>query len=321
MIAVRTSILALFLLLTASPSWSQDFYVYGGGTRDAQSHAETFAWGLAYMRDVGEHVTASFTYLNEGHLPNHHRDGYTPQVWVRTNVISPRLSLSAGIGPYLYFDTASGRGQDDYNTHGLGGIFSLAATWRTENRWRFQLRANWIGATNSLDTLTLAAGIGYQLDALPSAGSRTTAPPPTERTSNEITLFMGESTLNRLDSRHTAAEAVEYRRGLTRYIDWTIGFLNEGSSVPLERYGITSQVWLLHPFFDEHLALGIGAGPYIAYDEYRGRHGSTTVNGLIGLTASYRFSPHWAVRLTWDRVATNYNQDTDVLLGGLTYRF
>jgi hypothetical protein len=53
----------------------------------------------------------------------------------------------------------------------------------------------------------------------------------------------------------------------------------------------------------------------------RGRQGSTTVDALIGLTASYRFSPRWAVRVIWDRAATDYNQDTDILLAGLTYRF
>jgi hypothetical protein len=275
------------------------------------------------MQGIGEHAMFSFTYLNEGHLPNHHRDGYTPQLWVRTNIIDRRLSLAAGIGPYLYLDTASGRGQgDSYNTHGLGGIFSLAATWYTESRWLLQVRGNWIGATNSFNSLTVTGGIGYLLDAPPSTGPRTATPRQDEqRINNEITLFFGESTLNRFDSRHTAAEGVEYRRGLTQHIDWTIGFLNEGSSIPLERYGITSQVWLVRAFFDDHLALGFGLGPYVAYDEYRGRNGSTTVNALIGLTASYRFSPRWALRLTWDRVATNYNQDTDVLLGGVSYRF
>jgi hypothetical protein len=97
--------------------------------------------------------------------------------------------------------------------------------------------------------------------------------------------------------------------------------MNEGSSIPLERYGITSQIWLVRSFFDDAVALGMGIGPYLAYDEYRGRKGSTTVNGLVGLTGTYRFSSHWAVRLTWDRVATNYNQDTDIVLCGLSYRF
>lgn len=91
------------------------------------------------MQGVGEHAMVSFTYLNEGHLPDHHRDGYAPQVWLRTNIINRQLSLAAGVGPYLYHDTASGRGQiDSYNAHGLGGIVSLAVTWYTESRWLFR---------------------------------------------------------------------------------------------------------------------------------------------------------------------------------------
>jgi hypothetical protein len=321
MTAVRAFILALFLLLTASLSWGQEFYVYGGGVENTSTDDQDQVWGLAYMQGVGEHAMVSFTYLNEGHLPDHHRDGYAVQFWGRTTIIDRRLSLAAGIGPYAYCDTASGQ-IESYNTHGWGGMFSLAATWYAESRWLFQVRGNWIGTTNSFNSLSVTGGIGYQLDAPPTPGPRTVAPRQNERTTNnEITLFVGESTLNRLESRHTAAEAVEYRRGLTRHIDWTIGFLNEGSSIPLERYGVTSQFWLVRAFFDDHLALGVGLGPYLAHDEYRGRQGSTTVNALIGFTGSYRFSSRWAVRLTWDRVATNYDQDTDVLLGGLTYRF
>ena len=323
MTAARTAILVLFLLLTASPSWGQEFYAYGGWVENTDTHHDQDdAWGLAYMQGVGEHAMMSFTYLNEGHVSGHHRDGYTPQFWGRTSIIDRRLSFAAGIGPYFFFDTVSGRQNDSYDTHGWGGIFSLAATWYTESRWLFQVRGNWIGAVNSFNSFSVTGGIGYQLDAPSSPGPRTAAPCQTESTTNnEITLFAGESTLNRLESRHTAAEALEYRRGLTNHIDWTIGFLNEGSSIPLERYGVTSQLWLVRAFFDDCLALGVGLGPYLAYDEYRGRQGSTSVNALIGLTASYRVSSQWAVRLTWDRVATNYDQDTDILLGGLTYRF
>ena len=323
MTVLRIAVPALFLLLHVTTSWAQEFYAYGLRIEDANAHNHAYSWGLAYMEGVGEHAMVSLTYLNEGHFPDHHRDGYALQFWGRTTIIDRRLSLAAGIGPYLYFDTVSGRGQiDSYDTQGLGGIFSLAATWYTESRWLFQVRGNWIGIANSFNTLSVSAGIGYQLDAPSSPGPRTAAPRQDEQTTNnEITLFMGESTLNRFESRHTAAEALEYRRGLTSNIDLTVGFLNEGSSIPLERYGITSQLWLVRAFFDDRVALGVGFGPYLAYDEYRGRQGSTTVNALIGLTASYRLSPNWAVRLIWDRVATNYDQDTDVVLGGLAYCF
>jgi hypothetical protein len=322
----------LFLLLIAvmiSPSWAQEVYVYGGAVETAQSHkSSSYSWGYAYMQGIGEHAMVSFTYLNEGHLPEHHRDGYSIQFWGRTNVLDRRLSLAAGVGPYLYFDTATDRidngtsGRDSYNHQAWGAIVSLAATWYTESRWLFQVRGNWVGAANSFDTFSITGGIGYQLDAPPSPGPRRTATDKQGRTTNnEITLFAGESILNRAESRHNAAEAIEYRRGLGRFIDWTVGLLNEGSRVPLERYGITSQLWAVRAFFDDRLALGVGLGPYLAYDEYRSRNGSTTVNLLLGVTSSLRLSPQWAIRVTWNRVATNYDQDTDVVLGGLTYRF
>ena len=43
--------------------------------------------------------------------------------------------------------------------------------------------------------------------------------------------------------------------------------------------------------------------------------------GIVTLTTSYRFHPHWGVRASWNRIVTNYNRDTDVILGGIGYRF
>ncbi len=324
--AGRSRIVCLFalaLLLIPSTARAQEFFAYGGRLENTNTHEQDYGWSLAYVEGIGEHAMISFTYLNEGHFSDHHRDGLSPQVWARTNIVNRRLSLAAGVGPYFYLDTASGRADSDsYNTHGWGAIFSLAATWYTQSRWLFQVRGNWVGAVNSFSSLSLSAGVGYQLDSPPSPGPQTAPPHQEERTvNNELTLFVGASTLNRYQSQHSVAEGIEYRRGLTPHIDWTIGFLNEGATFPLERCGIASQLWLVRSVFDSRLALGIGLGPYLAYDEYRGQHGSSTMNALIGLTTSYRFARRWAARLTWDRVVTDHNQDTDILLAGLTCRF
>jgi hypothetical protein len=66
MTAARTAILALFLLLTASPSWGQEFYAYGGWVENTSTHDQTSGWGLAYMQGVGEHAMVSFTYSTKG---------------------------------------------------------------------------------------------------------------------------------------------------------------------------------------------------------------------------------------------------------------
>jgi hypothetical protein len=81
-----------------------------------------------------------------------------------------------------------------------------------------------------------------------------------------------------------------------------------------------TQIWAAHSFFDERLSLGIGGGPYFAVDRYH-PGGDETVLGLFGMTASYRFMPRWTVRVSWNRVVTNYNSDSDVILAGIGYLF
>ncbi|MBK5274240.1 MAG: hypothetical protein JJE30_04220 [Desulfuromonadales bacterium] len=64
--------------------------------------------------------------------------------------------------------------------------------------------------------------------------------------------------------------------------------------------------------------------PALAVDRYHdllnGKHSHLTA-GIFSLTGSYRLQPHWAIRTTWNRIITNYNMDTDVILGGIGYRF
>jgi hypothetical protein len=45
------------------------------------------------------------------------------------------------------------------------------------------------------------------------------------------------------------------------------------------------------------------------------------LSGIVTLTASYRFDPHWFARLSWNRIVTGYDRDTDVILLGGGYRF
>jgi hypothetical protein len=44
-------------------------------------------------------------------------------------------------------------------------MVNLLASWYTENRWIYQLQGTWVRGGNSFDTLSVLAGIGYQLDA------------------------------------------------------------------------------------------------------------------------------------------------------------
>ena len=52
----------------------------------------------------------------------------------------------------------------------------------------------------------------------------------------------------------------------------TAGARYEGRSTLIDRYGLTTQLWLAKPFLHDRIALGVGFGPYFAIDQRRGGH-------------------------------------------------
>src|SRR6185503_3683394 len=98
-----------------------------GVTRSHEGPHQTVGWALSYTHDLARHLSASFSYLNEGHVPGHHRDGFVPQLWLGSGeLLARRFSLAAGIGPYHYFDTvpaSSAAGYED--RRGWGVVYSL----------------------------------------------------------------------------------------------------------------------------------------------------------------------------------------------------
>lgn len=320
--------LIIVLAVAPCPAWGQEFYVLGGVMHDTDTHDHSYSWQLEYMEGLSEHFAFSFLYMNEGHVPSHHRDGNAIQLWARTNVFDPRFSLAAGAGPYYYFDTTNASTGDSYsNNHGWGTIASLAATWYTPSGWLFRLRTNWVWTDRSIDSLSAVIGIGYQLDAPTLPGPRPEAVPQREKTAqNELTMFAGRTIVNSFDSEASIATSIEYRRGLWRYMDWTVSWLYEGDNGTIRRNGLITQLWVVRPFFEDRLVLGLGGGAYFAVDERRNAPqnnsgGDDFASGIVTMTGSYRFHPHWDIRAVWHRIITNSNRDSDVILGGIGYRF
>lgn len=303
---------------------AQELLLLGGGTHDSSVSASTYGWAVEYSQGLGEHAYVTLAWLNEGHIQDHHRDGPVAQIWGRVNLLDRRLSLALGIGPYSYFDTAQAEQGASYaNDHGWGVIYSAGLTWYAGGRWLFNLRANRIETQTHVDTTMVLLGAGYQLDAPSTPGPRATAPQISRKTTqNEVALFAGQTILNSYESENSTAAAVEYRRGLGRYVDWTVGWLHEGGNHIIRREGVTTQLWLVRPFFDERLTLGAGAGAYfVVSQENNGGSDDDRVSGIVTLTGSYRFDPHWFARFSFSRIVTRYDRDTDVLLLGGGYRF
>ena len=320
---MKKIIFALLLVILACPAMAQELFINGGDTQDIKTGTDALQWSVTYRQGLGEHAAFSFSYINEGHQPNHYRDAFAVQIWGRTNVLDEQFSLALGVGPFAYADTKVTPVRDIYeNAHGFGIISSATATWQGLSPFLLQVRFNYIATQHSFDTLSGTFGIGYLLDAGPSSGPPSKPVQDAPTTKNEITLSLGQAVLNSAKSETNNAMSVEYRRNLLRYLDWTISYLNEGDTRPLGRSGVATQLWAVRPFFDDHLALGIGVGPYFARDKYSGDAGQrTTVAGDLSFMATYRFHPRFAIRAAFSRIITDYSRDTDIFLGGLVYRF
>lgn len=323
--ALALGIGGVLCLAWACAARAQEFTVFGGGAQASDAH--TYSWALEYQEGLGQYFAASLTWLNEGHVPDHHRDGFTAQLWGRLPVISPQFIVSAGVGPYRYFDTVTGTGDGSYdNVHGWGVIYSLRAAYYASSRWVTQLQLDRVHVQSGPDSTALLLGIGYQLDAPGSPGPRAWALTRTTAvTNNEVTAYAGRTILNSSSSPAAFAAALEYRHGLLNWLDVSVGYMHEGGEDTLNRDGFAAQLWVTRAFFDSRLTLAAGAGPYYAFHVGNGNplqnQESGKFSGLVSLSGAWRWTDHWDTRVTWNRVVTHYNRDSDVIVAGVGYRW
>ena len=323
--ALLGALTALTLASAATPAPASEIYGLGGAVQSTSPSDLSYSWQLEFRQDLLKHLAAGVSYLNEGHFKGHHRDGYTAQFWTRADLLDYRLTVAAGVGPYFFLDTTSSSSPGGFSdNHGWKAMMSAAATWHLENNLLLELRSNWVKGPSGFDTVSALAGIGYHFE--PALESLNTKEPTAERKMpNEVTLFLGRTIVNSFDSQQSLAAGVEYRRRLSRHVDWTLTGLYEGDNRLVRRDGALTQLWVTQELLDDTLSVGAGAGAYFNLSRYhnpfQGQGADQFLSGIIALTGSYRFAPHWAVRATWNRVVTSYERDTDVIVGGLGYRF
>ena len=315
------------VLLSGSTAFARTFYFTGGPIDSSEYPDASYSWQISYMESLADRFAWSFSWLNEGHFPGHHRDGQVLQFWMDSSSADHRISLAAGVGPYLYYDTQVINNIRYKDAHGLGAVFSLAATLRIQGPWLFKVCANHVWTHHNPDTTAILMGIGYRLASAPSSYVLATA--SSKRTcitdkKNEITLFYGCSILNSFKSQTSPVAEIEYRHELSRRIDWTVGWLREGNIHLSRRNGVVTQIWPTRAFCDERITFGLGLGVYVGINKRKepslSDTGETALSGLVSMTASYDINPQFRVRLIWNRIVTNFNRDTDVIVAGLGYR-
>jgi len=302
------SIFVLSLLVgltaTAGTGFSQQISVLGGPIFNDKDDLSGSVMA-EFSQKIQGPFSFSVSYLNEGHFDSHHRDGFISQGWVGIN-LSEKLSFRLGVGPYLYFDTTS----RERNSHGIGEVTSLDLQWSLSERWVVDLRSSYVLASK-MNSIPLLVGVGYKFN------SSDIHPRPTlDR--NELSILLGVSIVNNSGESNGFAKSVEYRRNLWDHIDFTIAYLNEGENDRAKRQGAAAQLWATQKLSDR-ISIGIGGGAYEAHDKYRNANLNT--NGIISLSGSYRIYRNWFTRISWSRIITSYDKDSDIVLVGLGYKF
>lgn len=311
-----------------SSAASQELSFLTGALEDYETREDTYSWRIEYLQGLGENLHFTWSWVNEGHVLGHHRDGHTLQLWYRRNTLGRRLSLALGGGAYRFYDTQAAETSQGYaNQHGTGVNASATAGYYLRNRvvLRGQLTRIW-GPSTTIDTWSGLLGVGYQLQAPRQPGPTPWANRQSERTlSNELTLFIGRTVVNSYNSEKGVAGKLAFRRGFARYFAWSIALVDEGDPDVIRRDGVTSQIWAARTFFRDEFEIGLGVGLYYAIDQKYNPEsddeGQGTLAGLVTPSICWRFAPQWSLRLDWDRTVTSYHRDTDIFGLGAGYRF
>lgn len=318
----------LFLLSATNRLAAQELSVLGGGASSRDVRYSTYTYQVDYRQDFTTYLAGSFAYINEGHIPGHHRDGDAFEGWIRLPLLKGQLTLSAGAGGYYFYDTQPAGNGDTLDVHGTATIYSLSANLTLSHRWFLKGTINRINPRNDVKTNTTAVGLGFWFgrERKPTPGKLgDSAEEYSYVTPDQIALFGGQSIVNTLVSEHAWAGALEYRHGLVPHLDWTVSGITEGNPHITRRHGVATQIWAVNTFFDDTVSVGAGVGPYIYVDR---RHPTphtlsspAAAAPLVSLTLAKTLNDHWLARLTFNRVTSDYNRDADILLVGLGYRW
>jgi hypothetical protein len=107
---------------------AQEIYVGPLGKMDRSDFGESsFAWEYGYRQYFNPYLAVSTSWLNEGHIFEHHRDGAAWQVWGNLPFDNFKFSLSLGVGAYYFFDTEQ-TPTGSLDLHGTAPICSFTAT-------------------------------------------------------------------------------------------------------------------------------------------------------------------------------------------------
>lgn len=315
----RYAILSLFACVILSvKAHAQDVALFRGGNDMLNDFSHTtFAWQIQFMEPLTDHFGFQYAYMNQGHFADHHRDGYVFSFETHTQLFSPRLTFSAALGPYLFADTLKDTPNRD--VHGVGAVLSLGAKYEVWHNWFLEAETD-VTKASTFNALGVQLGAGYHFGDAAAVHYQSTEEDEEVDSKNQLSLMAGQTIVNVIGNGRSIVTSLEYRRNVWNFVDVSVAAINEGKNALIDRYGMAPEVWVHQKVLHDRLTFSIGGGPYIARDTMRMVDGESDskpfVGGIFSMSADYAIGKNWGLRATWHRVFTNYNRDTDLIMGG-----
>jgi len=119
------------LVLTTIPSLlrAQEIAFLSGQTTAVDTNDSSYAWKIDYRQEFARYSAWSVSWINEGHVDGHRRDGPTALLWLVLPLFKQRASIALGAGAYRYFDTvAEPNGRGSIDNHGFAPVYSVSGT-------------------------------------------------------------------------------------------------------------------------------------------------------------------------------------------------
>jgi hypothetical protein len=296
--------------------------MFAGHLESDNYGAGTYSWGIEYREPFSSHFSGSFLWLNEGHLPNNHRDGQAVQLWWRSKPDPSALVFDLGLGPYRYYDThftnEAGPGYED--RHGWGGVASASADWYFRNNWFVFFRANQVVTQDKKDTTSEDFGFGYRFASLIKSAEAYDADGH-ETSRWEFDGLLGQRIANTNNSETGLAEAIDVRFQLSEHFLASASLIAGQDTMLDWQAGFAVELWL-EQHLTQRFTVAAGAGAFIVSedDNLADAQSPSNVEALVSVSLAYAITPHWIARCVWHRLGTGDDHDADVWLIGMGYK-
>jgi hypothetical protein len=300
-----------------------DLDFFGGHLESDNYGAGTYSWGVEYREPFSSHFSGSFLWLNEGHLPNNHRDGQAVQLWWRSKPEPMGLVFDFGAGPYRYYDTHFTDADPGYqDRHGWGGLASASVDWYFQNNWFVFFRTNQVVTQDKKDTTAEDFGFGYRFASLIKSAEEYGADGHGAASSRwEIDGLLGQRIANTNNSETGLAEALDVRYQLSEHFLASASFIT-GQDTQLDwRAGVAVELWL-----EQHLTprftVAAGAGAFIVSedDNLTNTQSPSNLAAMVSVSLGFAITPRWVARCVWHRLGTGDDHDADIWLLGMGYK-